>query len=106
MAKYVSCAYCGRRINFGELAYGIEHDAYCSEHCFAARYYVILDENKAKQMRLQILDDEVRAKELRDSIEKAKRNLQLMELELADITGDHTEYLDLMQIGKRKETQT
>ena len=107
MAKYVECAYCSKRIDIGDDSYVVFFDGsvFCDVECFvdACGNFRVCDESFAEYHNLEIFDDEIRANELRESIAKAKRELQLMELELADITGDHTEYLDLMMIGKRKE---
>lgn len=88
MAKYVRCTYCGKRIDLRDNmdAYTVKHygHVFCDAFCLAEAYADDFDltEEVAREMRLEIFDDEIRIKELRKKVKDTKRELLLMELEL------------------------
>lgn len=84
MAKYVRCAYCGRRIDMHTDIVVFENDVHCDAWCFADRYgnYNILDEEVVKELKLQVYDDEEDMKQLKENIEQLKEKIRATTIQL------------------------
>lgn len=111
MNKFVKCTYCGKPIHLGEtfvIPHYEEGIVFCDSDCFAESmgFYEEFTMETAERLYLEVFDEAEHINKLKSNIENARRELQLMELELADITGDYADYLSLLGVGNRKEMKT
>jgi hypothetical protein len=93
MARYIECDCCGKRTPFGNIVYQFDGRAglYCSAECFVDTYGAthILDYDLADDCYCSVFDDEARRKEIEDTIEVHRKEIECLQRTLELLTAQN-----------------
>ena len=89
MAKYIKCNHCGKRINFGDIAYHFDYtDVYCSAECYCEgnANAGTVDDYFATECDCTVYDDEARIAEIRKEMEECRTAMEKLYNEFHSLT--------------------
>ena len=91
--RYVKCNCCGKRIYFGDDVFTYKGwcGVYCSADCFADTYSVVdeLGEDVVTAKCCIVYDDDKRKRELMETMERLKREMDQCEMEFQSLTAQN-----------------